>query len=93
MREVVGAEVDTRGRLVEVDHHELVVHAIASAAGRLLVERRRDVLVERRREHRRDVAVRHLQVDATDLLVGNAVDEDAGLLGDFLEGLLDDARA
>ena len=68
-----------------------MVHAIASAAGRLLVERRRDVLVERRREHRRDVAVRHLQIDAADLLVGNAVDEDAGLLGDLLEGLLDDA--
>ena len=41
-------------------------------------------------EHRRDVAVRHLQIDAADLLVGDAVDEDAGLLGDLLEGLLDD---
>ena len=90
-REIVGAEVDARGRLVEIDHHELVVHAIAAAAGRLLVERRRDVLVERRGEHRRDVAVRHLQVDAADLLVGDAVDEDAGLLRDLLDRLLDDA--
>ena len=46
--EIVGAEIDARGRLVEVDHHELVVHAVAAAAGRLLVERRGHVLVERR---------------------------------------------
>jgi hypothetical protein len=34
-REVVGAKVDTGGRLVEVDDGELVVHADPAAARRL----------------------------------------------------------
>src|SRR5215204_4856376 len=63
---------------------------LPAAARRLLVERRGDV-VECRGEDRCDVAVRHLQLDATDLLVGYAIDEDCLLLRDLLDGVLDHA--
>ena len=75
--EVVRAEIDPGGRLVEIDDDELVVHADAATAGRLLGERLRHVLRQRRGKDRRDIAVRLLQIEAADFPVGDAVDEDA----------------
>ena len=83
--EIVRAQVDAGGRLVEIDDDELVMHAVAAAARRLAWRRLGNVLVERRREDGSDVAVRHLQVEAADLLVGNAVDEDILAVGDLLD--------
>src|SRR5260370_12488011 len=73
--EIVRTEIDARRRLVEVDHRELVMHARASAAGRLGLEGFRHVRGELRRIDRRYIAARVLHVQTTDLLVGETVDE------------------
>ena len=83
--EVVGPEVHARRRLVEVDDDEFVVHADAAAAGRLRFERLGHIAGERRRTHRRDVAVRLLHVEAAHLSIGDAVHEDLGVRADFLD--------
>lgn len=89
--EIVGAEIDPRRRLVEVDHGELVMHARAAAAGRLGLEGFRHVGAEFGGKHRRDIAAGVLHVEAADVLVGNAVDEDVLVGGDGLDGVEDDA--
>ena len=91
MEKLYEPEIDAGGRLVEIDDDELVVHAVAAAARRLLGEWRGNVLVERGGEYGGDVAIRLLQVDAADLLVGDAVDEDILAAGDLLDRFPDHA--
>ena len=90
--EVVGAEVDPRGGLVEIDHDELVVQPNPGSSGRFGLERLRSVLAERGGVHRRAVPIRRLQVDATHLLVRHAEHEDVVVFSELGDGIPDGPR-
>ncbi len=90
--EVVRAEIDPRGRLVEIDDDEFVVHADAATAGWLLGERFRDVLRQRRGKDGRNIAVRLLQVEAADFPVGDAIDEDLVIFRHLLDRVQNRSR-
>ncbi len=67
------------------------MHPVPAPAGRLRLEGQRHVLRERRRPHRRHVAVGLLQVDAAHLPVRDPVDEDVLPLRDLLDRVADRA--